>query len=324
MLVIFFVVVAVGFLLPRELKVERNLRLKADPAYLFDQVNVIRNWSNWSPWLLQDTAMQVTFIGQSGKDAGFNWIDPSRKNFQGMLIIRFSRAPDSIQFEVDLGKSIYLNSYLTIKGRKDTCQLSWKTVLQMNKNPFLRYLRYFIKQKVVRDIEVSLANLESAALKEQKLHPPLSVEQVLSPAFQYYYLPRKARYSDMQVVLAHTFPQLRQLVGDEAVKVSGPPFVLYHPADSVSAAIEVGIPVLSGGIPHPPLMKGFSKEGPVLKASYQGPYSGLPDIYKHLRKIAAEKNLNLDQEMWESYLTNPDAIPDSSRWKTEVFFRLKP
>ncbi|MBE0663540.1 MAG: hypothetical protein IH597_13865 [Bacteroidales bacterium] len=41
--------VAVAFLLPREITVERSALIPASQEVVFEQVNVLKNWEKWSP-----------------------------------------------------------------------------------------------------------------------------------------------------------------------------------------------------------------------------------------------------------------------------------
>ena len=55
--------IAAGFLLPANVNVERRLLMSASQKSIFKQVNTLKNWVKWSPWLHTDTAIQIVFSG---------------------------------------------------------------------------------------------------------------------------------------------------------------------------------------------------------------------------------------------------------------------
>ena len=64
--------VLVGFLLPREIHVERSAVIAASPETVYDVVITPKEFNAWSPWADRDTAMTPEYFGpESGVGAGF-------------------------------------------------------------------------------------------------------------------------------------------------------------------------------------------------------------------------------------------------------------
>src|ERR1051325_293703 len=66
--------VVISFFLPGNMNVERSVVINAPAPVVFDQVNTLKNWEQWSPWQMMDSTMKITYSGPaSGKGAGYSW-----------------------------------------------------------------------------------------------------------------------------------------------------------------------------------------------------------------------------------------------------------
>jgi len=72
-------VVVGGFLLvvasqPDEINVSRTTTINAAPAVVFQQVNDLHQWEQWSPWMELDPDMKIEYTGpRSGEGAAYAW-----------------------------------------------------------------------------------------------------------------------------------------------------------------------------------------------------------------------------------------------------------
>lgn len=88
---------------PDEFRVSRSALFRASPAALFDQVNNLYNWNNWSPWAKMDTNPRVTFDGPpAGVGASFTWA--GKKTGEGTMTVIESRPGELIVFRLDFRK----------------------------------------------------------------------------------------------------------------------------------------------------------------------------------------------------------------------------
>lgn len=68
------VVIIVIAMQPAEFQVERVALISAPPEVLFEQVNDLHKFQDWSPWARMDPDSKVTFAGPaSGPGASFSW-----------------------------------------------------------------------------------------------------------------------------------------------------------------------------------------------------------------------------------------------------------
>ena len=82
---------AVVWLQPDDYRLTRTTVIAAPAAAVFEQVNDLRKWENWSPWAKLDPNAKVTFSGpQAGQGASFRW-EGNDKVGAGTMTITESR-----------------------------------------------------------------------------------------------------------------------------------------------------------------------------------------------------------------------------------------
>jgi len=89
---------------PDELNIERTTTIAAPARAVFDQVNDLRKWDNWSPWAKLDPAAKVSFEGaQAGQGAVFKWAG-NDKIGEGMMTVTESRPGDLVKIKAEFFK----------------------------------------------------------------------------------------------------------------------------------------------------------------------------------------------------------------------------
>ena len=96
-------VFGVGSFLPKDFRVERSIHIDAPAEVVFDQVNTLRNWSAWSPWVARDPTIENRYRGpESGVGASLSWT--SEGSGDGTQTITKSERPSRIETQLDFGE----------------------------------------------------------------------------------------------------------------------------------------------------------------------------------------------------------------------------
>jgi effector-binding domain-containing protein len=323
LLLIVFVIVTIGFLLPRKIHVERTRIMKAPVELLFDQVNTLTNWNNWSPWNRLDTAMKIEYHGITGTGSGYSWTSTNSQVGNGSLTILLSRPYDSIIVNIDFMDQVPAYSSYIFKVVPEGTQLTWSMDFQMNKNPFRRYMGLFMDKWIGSDYEKGLTRLDSITLDFAKKHPLIKIVEKEVSSFNYIYLERTSNFTEIGVVLSGAYADLMKQLTKSGTRLAGPPFVMYRSFDSISASYEAALPVTGELKLKEPVRFGKTPPERALVAEYYGPYSGISVAYKAITDYSKAKGLKLKEYMWESYITDPATEPDSSKWLTEVYYPVQ-
>lgn len=104
----------------------------------------------------------------------------------------------------------------------------------------------------------------------------------------------------------------------------GPVFAHYLHHDASSFDLEIGAVVDREVARAGRVGPGALPAAEVARAVYHGGYEGLADAYGELRAWIAAQGRAPAEDMWEVYLTGPEAGTDPSTWATECFWPLVP
>jgi effector-binding domain-containing protein len=143
----------------------------------------------------------------------------------------------------------------------------------------------------------------------------------------------KVTMQDFASVIDASFPEVFAWLGKHGTAPAGAPLIRYLVIDmATQMEVELGVPVATAVQGDARVSSGVLPAGRYVALVFTGDYSGLMGANKVLLDWAAEQGLVLDQHSTdkgdafggrvESYLTDPRAEPDSSKWETEVAIRL--
>ena len=100
-ILVFLVIVATR---PADFRVERSTTILASPIDVFGEVNELKRWDAWSPWMKLDPNAKSTYEGPpAGTGAAMAWAG-NRNVGEGRMIITESRPPELIRFRLDFYK----------------------------------------------------------------------------------------------------------------------------------------------------------------------------------------------------------------------------
>ncbi|MBP9208714.1 MAG: SRPBCC family protein [Saprospiraceae bacterium] len=88
-----------AFLGKSSYRVEREKVVEAPSSLVYNQVSILRNWSNWSPWQEKDPSMQLRFEGQDGQTgATMHWEGDKKLSGKGFITIEKLESPTSVGY----------------------------------------------------------------------------------------------------------------------------------------------------------------------------------------------------------------------------------
>ena len=152
---------------PNSFRVERSAVMKAPAAKVFAQVNDLRRWQAWSPWLKLDPAAKLSYSGlASGKGAVHSWAG-NRKIGAGQMEITESVSAQKIVFKLDFSKPFKAThmAEFTFAPQGDSTQVTWVTYGPMTY--FCKVMSVFasMDKMIGQHFEDGLAKLKSITEK---------------------------------------------------------------------------------------------------------------------------------------------------------------
>jgi uncharacterized protein YndB with AHSA1/START domain len=122
--VVFVIIVA---LQPAEFHIARTATIAAPAEVVFAQVNELKKWDAWSPWIKIDPAMKQTYEGPaSGKGAISRWAGNNQVG-EGSMTITESRPNELIRFDLEFIKPMAgtSTSEFTFKPEGNRTTVTW-------------------------------------------------------------------------------------------------------------------------------------------------------------------------------------------------------
>lgn len=158
--------VAVGFMLPRQVHVERSLVMQAPPAAAFEQVNTLKNWEKWSPWHQIDPKMKLTYEGpEAGAGAKYIWFSDHEKVGNGSLTIKTSEPNKKIVSEMDFMENGVATGTYYFEETPEGTKVTWAMDSDMGMNPVGRYFGLMMDKFLGPDFEKGLNSIKTLVEK---------------------------------------------------------------------------------------------------------------------------------------------------------------
>ena len=161
-LVVAFVVV--GFILPREVAVSRDIAINAPPETVFTYVNDLKKFNDWSPWARRDPAMKQTYTGpQAGIGQMVAWQSDKDNVGSGTQKIIASTPPSHVETVLDFGDMGSATASFDLEGFDGGTRITWGFKTDLGNNPFMRWMGLMFDGWIGKDYEEGLANLKELA-----------------------------------------------------------------------------------------------------------------------------------------------------------------
>ena len=154
---------AIGFALPSQFKVQRSIEIGAPAAKVYPLIAAPAAWSKWSVWNQRDPKMTLEYAGpESGAGARWRWQSESEGN--GEMEFTEAEVDRRIAYRLsfpDMG--MQSTGLLTIEPAASGVRLTWTNEGDMGGNPVNRWFGLFMDRLVGPDFETGLANLKKLA-----------------------------------------------------------------------------------------------------------------------------------------------------------------
>lgn len=164
-LIIVVAFVAIGFLLPGTSHVERQIDINASAPVVYDQINELKNWENWSPWAKLDPNVKWTYSQPTtaGTGAYYMWVGNDKVG-EGKMTILDAKPNEMLHCKMEFkGQGDAFSDFkLTAKDSTAT-KVVWSFDSEHGLNPIARWLGLAINSFIGPDYEKGLANLKAVS-----------------------------------------------------------------------------------------------------------------------------------------------------------------
>lgn len=123
---------------------------------------------------------------------------------------------------------------------------------------------------------------------------------------------------DMPKYMDPAIQEILMTLKDQGLQPAGPMFSYHHRRPSDTFDFEIGFPVSKAIKPAGRVVNGKLPSMKVVRSVYQGPYEGLAQGWTALQSWVRENKYGENGRFWESYLSNPQEVPDPKNYRTEL------
>jgi effector-binding domain-containing protein len=124
--------------------------------------------------------------------------------------------------------------------------------------------------------------------------------------------------------LGHAYEAVMQAISTQGITPVGEPFAYYHGAPTTTIELEAGFPTAAPCAPLGEVVPSQLPGGSVATGVHVGPYETMVETYNQLMSWMTTQGLVPAEGMWEIYLSDPVQEPDSSKWRTRIFWPVSP
>ena len=328
LLVIIVLLLVVALFLPSQVHVERSIVIKAEPAAIFSQLDTLKNWEKWSPWLKKDPSTKLSYEGPAfGKGAKYSW--KGDKLGSGTLCIT-EAMPDSILLNTmefgGMGKS---NSSFKLQKTADGTKVTWDMDSKSENMPW--YLRlpshyFFLSMDgmIGPDYEAGLKNLKEIAEKmpAPMVLPEVKPEEVTTNDQKAIMINVSCTKVDVAAKFGDAMGKLAKYAAKNHAKMTGPPFAVYHHWQHDSFIFDACAPIDKKLKGEGDIKYSDMKGRKALKTDYHGSYMNMEPTYMSIEKWMKENNKKANGDSWEVYVTDPQKEKDTAQWLTEIYYPM--
>lgn len=156
-------VVAVAYLLPASVEVERSVTIGAPAETIHATLAELATWPEWTAWdRKRDPTVRHHFFGPpSGVGAGYRW--QGEEYGEGELTITGSDPSSGVEFDIELDGGRYRSSgsiRLAPGASGAGTEVTWTYAAELGRNPLGRYFGLLMDRMIGPDLEVGLARLK--------------------------------------------------------------------------------------------------------------------------------------------------------------------
>ena len=134
---------------------------------------------------------------------------------------------------------------------------------------------------------------------------------------------KKVAMSEIGQTMGPLFGEVHGYIQQSGEKTAGMPLAIYHSMSGPTVDLECAIPVVSAMTGAGRVRGGELPAGTAASVTHVGPYDDLPQTWAALTEWMKTQGLEASGTPWEVYVTDPGAEPDSSKWRTDIFFPVR-
>ncbi len=325
LLALIVLILIVALIAPKSVTSQQEVSIEAPVEVVFNAVNDLSQWENWSIWKASDSTM-VTTLGDNyvGEGGSYSWT--GEVIGEGELKILSSTANEAIKTDIKFGPMGGANGHWSFTPAEQGTKVNWDVTSKFG-YPFNLMLLFgdwegMMSEEFNKGLQMLKDHAES--ITPSIMNSELEIKLMDLPARYYIGVRETIKMEEMTAHFAKNFPKVFGAVSQKGLEMAGMPSGLYYTWDEANMTTDLmqGIPLKKNET-----IEGFETvELPASKAlviDYYGPYEGVGAAHQAMDAYLKEKGFTSVPPAIEEYVTDPGQEPDTSKWLTQVIYYIK-
>ena len=174
LLIIIGVLLVISVFLPSNPHIQRALVMSAPPQILFEQVNVLKNWEGWSPWLKMEPDMKLAYNDKpSGTGASYSWV--GHKMGEGSITITDCKPNQEVITLLDFKQQGQATGGFNFLPTTGGTEVVWYFDMSNGMNPIKKYMSLIMKGMMEKSFDEGLASIKHISDSIAALPPPAPI-----------------------------------------------------------------------------------------------------------------------------------------------------
>lgn len=323
-LIIFVVLLVVASVfLPTSKKVSNTIHIDADAELVFGQVNELKNWLNWNPWLLKDASdfeYQQFSDSTSGLGARLKLSDKELGLFTMEIIA--SQPYDEVRVEKMIDDEKQIHSW-TLNQQDTGIQVVWTKELIFGFSPVAKFCGLFANEDGSNEMKTGLQQLKVYSENQPRIKQ-VKVDKVHREE-KLWFLSIRDTVNLMEMTNVHgkLYEEISNFMNTKSISSSSSPLAIYHFWSDTLVDIEVGIPISDTLLlEHERVKLNFIDTGNYVYATHRGRYERLPETYFGINEWIRKNKYTVVGAPFEIYQTDPSQESNPEKWLTAIYFPI--
>jgi effector-binding domain-containing protein len=326
------VFIFIGFLLPREVHVERSIVIQQPVDTVFSLVNGFESFEAWSPWADDDPDAVYAYSGpETGVGARMSWTGDPRQVGKGWQEITDVKPGSLVRMHLNFEQQGEADTYFMTERTQGGTLLTWGFDADLVEGQGLfggilaRYFGLFFDKWVGADYEKGLLRLKAHAEslpQDDFRYPQIEVLDLEPADILFVQTDPGMDSADMAASLADAYREITRVMQEQQIEMVAQPMAISRAWDEQGFRFEAAIPVnLVGFEASGRVQAGQSPSGRAVRIVHRGPYDAMGPAYEKLAAYMEAHGLREGRVSWEQYISDPGITP-AEELVTHIYFMI--
>jgi effector-binding domain-containing protein len=320
-LLLLAVLLTLPLIMPNHAETSSSIFVQSNAQTVFRQVNNLRNWSNWSPFVFENPTMVSVYSGpEVGVGSSHSWKSDDMED--GSMTILASKPYEFIQILLDMKEGGLALDEWSFEEKDGGVEVIWTLKLSDLKYPFHRYFGFFLESMLKPMQEKGLEKLKEVS---EVAPQSIKIELIELQAEPSVTVLDSAMVKDLKIISEKNFAELQLFMKRARIQPTGTAFAMfYNWDDDKPVLMRVGYPIAEEVKESGRIVYFMRPGGKAIKGVYVGPYESSAVAHYDIDAYMLDFGyIQSKMPIWEEYIIGPLDETDPNKWVTYIYYYLE-